>query len=245
MTALEHLQTLREKFTRTVAAIDTVLQIWQGDSPETAAVAIATPPLMAQLPEPPVRKNRGGRPRGPTKPAKAARASTKLGPVDVSEWPTGTFGTDELVEKFGCSRKAAGLRLHYAKNKGTIRRVGYGQYEVAAKPAAEPIKTKPPTIRNGRQQISGQVLAINDILDAEPDRWFTAQLLEDLIRKEYPTLVETPNQATDLRVRLIDLAQAGKVQRRGIGIGATYRSKGVPVDDSPKINITVPRDLGE
>jgi len=27
MTALEHLQTLREKFTRTVAAIDTVLQI--------------------------------------------------------------------------------------------------------------------------------------------------------------------------------------------------------------------------
>jgi len=198
---------------------------------------------MAQLPEPaPVRKNRGGRPRGPAKPAKA---STK--PGDDSEWPSGTFGTDELVEKFGCSRKAAGLRLHYAKNKGTIRRVGYGQYEVAG--AAAPVmpaptaKALPKTVRNGRQQISGQVLAINDILDAEPDRWFTAQLLEDLIRKEYPTLVETPNQATDLRVRLIDLAQAGKVQRRGIGIGATCRSKGVPIDDSPKINITVPRDL--
>lgn len=240
MTALEHLHNLRDKFVRTVAAMDSVLQIWQGDSPE-AAVAQLPPPIVQTEPTqaPPV---------GRRKPkAKAAKASHPGAPELVAwlESAPGTFGAADLAQALNWNPRNAGVALPYYERKGIIRRVGRGLYESASK-AARVVVGKPlpsPKVkRTGGQHVSGQYDAIVEVLEAEPITWLTAKEIEARISSLYPQLVETASQCSDLRVRLIDLSGNGKLRRRGIGSAASYQSVG-RVAAEPALNISVPRDL--
>lgn len=74
-----------------------------------------------------------------------------------------------------------------------------------------------------------------------PKVWFSAAEMEDWMRGEFPQLMATPGQASDMRVRLIDLTNYNKLERRGVGHDAKYRNAGA-VESAPEMSISVPRD---
>jgi len=242
MTALEHLHNLRDKFVRTVAAMDSVLLIWQGESPEVAVAQLPPPIVQAELPAPRPRK---------VKPPKAAaeKSWSRVPRADVAEWLAGSTGPitrEKLAAQFGCDVKNASQMLARACIKGTIRRVTTGIYEAAGKPNSKAAPRPSPKVnRMGGQAVSSQYDAVVEVLEAEPGTWLTAKEIEARISGLYPQLVETASKCSDLRVRLIDLAGNGKVQRRGIGSAAGYRSAGRVKADAgdSDLTITVPREL--
>ncbi len=74
---------------------------------------------------------------------------------------------------------------------------------------------------------------------------YPAVSIIEMVRKSWPDLVATAAKETDLRVRLIDMASAGKIRRIGVGAGAHYsavpgRQPAAAAGDDLKIS--VPRD---
>jgi len=132
---------------------------------------------------------------------------------------------------------------------GTIIRVTAGTYRSGgkAKAPSAPTKSRQPAAgldyRNPRQP--KQLEAIMQIARGPlfSGIWFDAKAMIAELQRTRPELVASPGQLTDVRVRLIDCAGNGRLERMGTGSTAKYRcTVAAAAASAEKLNVHVPRD---
>jgi len=169
---------------------------------------------------------------------------------------------NEVAKLTGLKLGTAYSALNAMVSRGEAVRLGTGTYGVPSAAAPDPEPTKEPTkepaqepkappapaapIRlNGHHAgpISPQVGAVFEFLESEAD-WFQVTELIVWLKERHPALVARQTQEQDLRVRLIDLARNGKIDRRGTGACAFYKRivRKPQAAEAEPLKVSVPRD---
>lgn len=115
------------------------------------------------------------------------------------------------------------------------------QKETAPEPVKKPNSNHP----TAEQRVSPQIVALESLFAGLSGSHPAAAIIS-MVRQHWPELVGSDAKCSDLRVRLIDLAAAGKIRRIGTGSGAHYSAvpAGTSTGAAPEqeLNIRVPRD---
>lgn len=151
----------------------------------------------------------------------------------------------EIAQHLDINQKLAGDLLSRLCRDGQLTRRSYGTYILDA-PAETVLKLEPvtpvkPPPSKHQHMIAHQIPAILEFAAGTLD-WFQVTQVEAWLRQHKPELIKSQSQAQDLRVRMIDLARDGKLERRGAGSAAFYRRVEQKEVDNSDARIAVPRD---
>lgn len=253
----DELAAKRDRLSEILAILDKILE---ADEQELFSAAITPIPIPIPIHVPELRPSGNGSTGVPDLPVSSPATNKRRKKRQTAEVlalfkPGIPVTPREVAQRLDLPQKLASNFLSRMYQDGLIQRRSHGRYAlpalnadgaapavVAVLPKPEPIVPLPvqPPAKH-RHMVAHQIPAILEYAAGTLD-WFQVTQVEAWLRVHKPGLIERQSQAQDLRVRMIDLARDGKLERRGSGAGAFYRRAPLKEIDHSDARISVPRD---